>query len=92
MKINRTELISLLAEKLGISKAQAEKFLNSFVEVVTDTLVAGDEVNITGFGSFRKVTRSARNGVNPKTGERMQIPASNSVSFKAGKTLKEAVK
>lgn len=91
-KVNRTELIEALAEKLGSSKAQAEKFLNGFVDVVTEKLSNGYDVNITGFGSFRVVTRAARKGVNPKTREPMQIPASTSVSYKVGKTLREAVR
>jgi DNA-binding protein HU-beta len=91
-KINRTELIDALALNLGVSKAQAERILNSFVEVITEKLVAGMEINITGFGSFRPVTRSARDGINPKTRGKMKIPASKSVGFKVGKTLKEAVK
>ena len=91
-KINRTELIDALALKLGVSKAQAERILNSFVETITEKLVAGQEINITGFGSFRPVTRSARDGINPKTRGKMKIPASKSVGFKVGKTLKEAVR
>ena len=91
-KMNRTELVDSISLSLGVSKAQAEKFLNSFVTVVTDSLSNGIEVNITGFGVFRKVTSSARMGVNPKSREPMQIAASTSVAYKVGKTLKEAVK
>jgi DNA-binding protein HU-beta len=92
VKVNRTELIEELSTKLGSSKAQAEKFLNTFVGTITEQLKKGTEVNITGFGVFKKITRKARKGVNPKTREAMQIPASTSVSYKVGKTLKEAVK
>lgn len=91
-KINRTELIDVLSIKLGVSKTQAEKILNGVVETFTDKLVDGYEINITGFGSFRPVSRSARDGVNPKTGAKMKITASKSVGFKVGKTLKEAVR
>jgi len=91
-KVNKTELIEALAADMGISKSQAEKFLNSFVDVITEKLTAGYEVNITGFGVFKVVTRAARTGVNPKTREPMQIPASTSVTYKVGKTLKEAVR
>ena len=91
-KMNRTELVDSISLSLGVSKAQAEKFLNTFVSVVTDSLAKGVEVNITGFGVFRKVTRSARKGVNPKTRQPMQIAPSTSVAYKVGKTLKEAVK
>jgi DNA-binding protein HU-beta len=91
-KMNRTELVDSISMNLGVSKAQGEKFLNTFVSVVTDSLAKGIEVNITGFGVFRKVTRSPRKGVNPKTRQPMQIAASTSVAYKVGKTLKEAVK
>lgn len=91
-KLNRTELIDAIAEEMGISKAQAERFLNSFVSVVTDSVAKSKDVNITGFGSFKKVKRAARKGVNPRTGESISIPATVSVSFKVGKTFKEAVK
>jgi DNA-binding protein HU-beta len=90
-KVTKTQLIAQLADKNGISQAQAEKFLNSFVSVVTSDLVSGKEVTITGFGTFKKTTRKARKGVNPKTGESISIPASTTVSFKTGKTLKDAV-
>ena len=91
-KLNRTQLIEALAVKMGISKSQAEQFLGDFIEVVTDKLVAGYDVNITGFGLFRVVTRAARMGVNPKTREPMKINSSVSVAYKVGKTLKEAVR
>ncbi len=91
-KVNRTELIEALGQELDVSKAQAERFLNGFITVVTDKLVSGYDVNITGFGVFRVVTRAARKGVNPKTGEPIQIAESTSVAYKVGKTLKEAVK
>lgn len=91
-KVNRTELIEALAAELGVSKAQSERFLNGFVSVVTGKLANGYDVNITGFGVFKVVTRAARKGVNPKTGEAIKIPASTSVAYKVGKTLKEAVR
>jgi DNA-binding protein HU-beta len=91
-KINRTELINALSVKLGVSKAQAERVLNTFIDTITEQLVDGYEINITGFGSFKPVTRSSREGINPKTRAKMKIAASKSVRFKVGKTLKEAVK
>jgi DNA-binding protein HU-beta len=90
-KVTKTALIAQIADKMQISQSQAEKFLNMFIETVTDNLKKGTEVTITGFGTFRKTNRKARKGVNPKTGESMNIAASTSVSFKTGKTLKEAV-
>lgn len=92
LKVNRTQLVEAIAENAGVSKNQADKFMTSFVDVVTKHLKKGADINITGFGSFKKVKRSARNGVNPKTREAIKIPATSSVSFKVGKTLKDAVK
>ena len=91
-KINRTELIEALSIDAGASKAQAEKFLNSFVDVITNHLKKGNEVNITGFGIYRVVKRKPRKGINPKTREPMQIGASVSVAWRVGKTLKEIVR
>ena len=91
-KVNRTQLIEAIADDMGVSKAQAERFLNSFVQTVMDHVIKGNDINITGFGSFKKVQRKARKGVNPKTGEPLDIPATNSVSFKVGKTFKESVR
>jgi DNA-binding protein HU-beta len=91
-KVNRTQLIEELATRLGTSKAQAEKFLNIFVDTIADQLKKGNEVNITGFGVFRVVSRKSRMGVNPKTRQPMKIQASTSVGWKVGKTLKEAIR
>jgi DNA-binding protein HU-beta len=81
-----------LSITLGVSKAQAEKTLNSVLQSVVDMVVDGYDLNLTGFGSFYKTYRKDRIGVNPKTGEKMKIAASTSVGFKVGKTFKEAVK
>ena len=91
-KINRTEFIDKLATKLNISKVKAEEMLVGFIEIITENLVEGTEVNLTGFGVFRPVNRKAREGRNPKTQAKMKIKASKGVGFKVGKTLKEAVK
>lgn len=90
--MNKTELIVAMAEKAGISKKDAEKSLTAFTNIVADTLVDGDRVSITGFGTFEVVERAARTGRNPQTGESIQIQASKSPKFKAGKALKTAVK
>lgn len=90
--MNKTELIAAMAEKAEMSKKDAEKALIAFTNVVADTLVDGDRVSITGFGTFEVVERAARTGRNPQTGEAIQIPASKSPKFKAGKALKDAVK
>ena len=88
--MNKTELIAKLAEK-GMSKKDAEKALNAFVEVVTDALKAGEKVQIVGFGNFDVKERAAREARNPRTGEKVSIGASKAPHFKAGKALKDAV-
>lgn len=90
--MNKTELIKAMAEKARISKKDAEKALTAFTNIVTDTLVDGDKVAITGFGTFEVVERAERQGRNPATGETITIAASKSPKFKAGKALKDAVK
>lgn len=90
--MNKTELISAMAEKAEISKKDAEKALTAFTNVVADVLVDGDKVAITGFGTFEVVERAERQGRNPATGETITIVASKSPKFKAGKALKDAVK
>lgn len=90
--MNKTELISAIAEKAELSKKDAEKALIAFTNIVTDTLVNRNKVAITGFGTFEVVERAARTGRNPQTGETIEIGASKSPKFKAGKTLKDAIK
>ncbi|HGJ5865524.1 HU family DNA-binding protein [Arsenophonus nasoniae] len=90
--MNKTEVINQIAEKADLTKKDSEKALNAFIETVTETLKTGDEVQLVGFGSFQVKQRAARDGRNPKTGETLKIAAANVPSFKAGKTLKEAVK
>ena len=83
-----------LAEKLSSacdSKKQAGDVVDAFVNTVTETLAAGDEIRLTGFGTFTISHRKARAGVNPRTGEKLQIPARKAPVFRAGKALKEAV-
>ncbi|HGJ5857381.1 HU family DNA-binding protein [Arsenophonus nasoniae] len=90
--MNKTELINQIAEKADLTKKDSEKALNALIETVTEALKAGDEVQLVGFGNFQVKQRAARDGRNPKTGETLKIAAANVPSFKAGKTLKEAVK
>ena len=90
--MNKTELIAALAEKAGLNKRDAEKALNAFTDVVTDTLIKGDKVQLVGFGSFEVKDRAARTARNPRTGDELTVPASKAPIFKAGKDLKEAVK
>ena len=90
--MNKVELIAKMAEKAEISKKDAEKALTAFTNIVADTLVDGDKVQIVGFGTFEVTERAARTGRNTQTGESIQIEASKSPKFKASKTLKDAVK
>ncbi|MGB0756848.1 MAG: HU family DNA-binding protein [Patescibacteria group bacterium] len=91
--MNKTELIEALAGKTGLSKSESEKALNAFVEIVTETLQSGGDVTVTGFGSFMAKRREARMGVNPQNPtEKIQIPAVTVPKFKAGKSLKDALK
>lgn len=91
--MNKAELINYLAEKVGLTKKQAEDMVEAFVDVVTNTLKSGGEVNIAGFGAFMAKTRAARMGVNPQNPtEKIQIGAVTVPKFKAGKGLKDALK
>ena len=90
--MNKIELIGAVASKSEISKKDVEKVINTFTNVVADTLVDGDKVQLVGFGTFEVAERAARTGRNPQTGETIEIAASKSPKFKAGKTLKDAVK
>ena len=92
MPIKKNQLTQSLAEKLGVTKKQAGDFVDAFVEQITGYLRKGEKVNITGFGIFKVADRKARMGVNPKTGEKISIPASKKPRFTPGKVLKEAVK
>ena len=90
--MNKSELISKIAEKAELSKKDAYKALTAFIETITDALVKGDKVALVGFGSFETKKRAARTGKNPQTGAVIEIPASTVPAFKAGKALKDAVK
>lgn len=89
--MNKTELVGAVADKAGISVASAEKAVKAFTGVVSDALSKGDKVQIIGFGTFEVSKKAERVGINPKTKEKITIPACKSVKFKAGKTLKDAV-
>ena len=89
--MNKSDLIAAIAAKTGETKKDAEATLNAFIDVVTETLVKGDKVQLVGFGSFEVRKRSARKGRNPQTKEEIKIPASKAPVFKAGKALKDLV-
>ncbi len=89
--MNKTELVDAIANAAEISKAQAGKAVDAFVDSVTETLSKGGKVTLIGFGTFETRERSARTGRNPQTGQEIQIAASTTPAFKAGKQLKDAV-
>lgn len=90
--MKKDDLIQLMAEGAGITKVQAAKALNAVIDGISDALKEEDgKITLIGFGTFSKVHRKARQGVNPATGAKIQIKASDVVRFKAGKSLKDAV-
>ena len=89
--MNKAVLVAAVAEKAGISKKDSEKAVNAAFDAITAALVAGDKVQLVGFGAFEVKARAERIGRNPKTKEQISIPASKVPVFKAGKALKDAV-
>ena len=89
--MNKGELIDAVAGAAGLSRADATKAVDGVLDAVTGTLANGGSVSLVGFGTFSVKARAARAGRNPRTGETIQIPASNVPGFKAGKALKDAV-
>ena len=90
--MNKSELIEQVADKADIKRSEAEAALNALTDVVKETLQRGGDVAITGFGKFSVAHRGARQGVNPQTGERIQIAASKAPKFSAGADFKKALK
>jgi DNA-binding protein HU-beta len=89
--MNKSELIEKMADAADISKAAAGKALDAFTDEIAGALKAGDTVSLIGFGTFAVKERAARTGRNPQTGAAIEIKASKTPSFKAGKALKDAV-
>lgn len=89
--MTKQELVEKMAEKAGITKADSARALDAFIETVTETLKAGEKISLVGFGTFATSERAAREGRNPRTGEKVEIAARTAVSFKAGSKLKDAV-
>lgn len=89
--MKKVELVEAIAEKAGITKADANRALDAFVEVVKESLGKGLKIALVGFGTFATSKRAAREGRNPQTGETVKIPARTAVTFKAGSALKDAV-
>ncbi len=89
--MNKNELVAAVSDAAGLSKADATKAVDSVFDTITGELKQGREVRLVGFGTFAVTRRAATTGRNPRTGEAIQIKASNQPKFKAGKALKEAV-
>lgn len=89
--MNKNDLISIVANKTDLSKADSAAAVDSVLDAISESLTEGGEVRLVGFGTFSITHRRATEGRNPRTGEKIQIPASKQPKFKAGKGLKDAV-
>ena len=89
--MNKAELVTAVAKKTGLSKKEVEQAVNATFDAITETLVAGEKVQLVGFGAFEVKERGARVGRNPQTKEEIEIPATRVAAFKVGKALKDAV-
>ena len=89
--MTKADLVNSIAEKAGLSKADAEKALKAFTDAITDAMKAGEKVSLVGFGTFSVGQRAARTGQNPQTGAKINIPAAKVPKFKAGKALKDSI-
>ncbi len=90
--INKTEFVAAVAEKAGVSKSEAQRLVKAFLEVITESLQDDKKVVLTGFGSFEVREAKERVGVNPRTREKVLIPATKRPAFSAGAELKKAVR
>jgi DNA-binding protein HU-beta len=89
--VNKNDLVAAVAGSAGLSKSDAAKAVDGIFDAITSSLKKGNEVRLVGFGTFSVVNRAATEGRNPRTGEKIKIPASKQPKFKAGKALKDAV-
>jgi DNA-binding protein HU-beta len=89
--VNKNDLVAHVSESTGLSKADATKAVDAVFDGITGTLTTGSEVRLVGFGTFFVSERAASEGRNPRTGEKISIPASKQPKFKAGKVLKDSV-
>ena len=89
--MKKTELIEAIKESTGLSKKDAEKALTATIDTIIKAVAEGDKVQLTGFGTFEQRQRNARTGVDPRTGNSIEIPASKVPAFKAGKAFKDVV-
>lgn len=90
--MNKGEFIEAIAERADVSKTIAASILNTMIDIVTEQLVRGEAITVTGFGKFKTVHKAARNGVNPHTQERIVVPERNTPKFEFSKNIKEALK
>lgn len=90
LSMNKKELVRAIANNAGITLKDAEIALDSVIDAITDGLNAGEKVQISGFGSFELKSKGAREGINPKTGEKIKIAASKTPTFKFGKAYKDS--
>lgn len=90
--MNKTELINAIAEKANLSKVQAKAALDATINTISEQLANGDKVALIGFGTFAVSEKTARTGINPRTKEKIEIPARKAVNFKAGAELNDVVK
>ena len=89
--MTKSELVGAVAENAGLTKAASEKSVKAVIEAITTCLKKGDKVTLVGFGTFSITKRGARQGQNPQTGKKINIPATVSPKFKAGKALKDSI-
>ena len=90
--MRKPELAAAIADKTGLTREKAGEVINAFTDQVSAAAARGEDVTLIGFGTFNIRSREARNGRNPQTGSSIQIPASKTVGFKAGKALKDAIR
>ena len=89
--MTKTELINAVAEKAELTKKDADKAVSAVIDTITESLAKGEKIQLVGFGTFEVRERAAKEGINPATKEKMNIPAKKVPAFKAGKTLKDVV-
>ena len=89
--MKKTDLVAAVAEQSGLSKKDAEKAINATIDTIINAIAEGDKIQLTGFGTFEQRQRNARTGVDPRTGNSIEIPASKVPAFKAGKGFKDIV-
>nr|WP_277871330.1 HU family DNA-binding protein [Chroococcidiopsis cubana] len=89
--MNKAELVDVIASKTNVTKKEADTILNAITETIVEVVSGGDKISLVGFGSFERRERQAKEGRNPKTGEKMQIRATRVPAFAAGKLFKDKV-